>query len=64
MSNCLHNVIDLFENVIHPAAGRAVTGKKKKRTSTTFALPKGSPDSLNIRDAYKSQHSVRRNPAP
>lgn len=64
MCNCFQNVIGLFENVNHPAAGKAVAEKKKKRTSTTFVLPKGSPDSLNIRDAYKSQHSVRRNPAP
>lgn len=64
MNNCFPNIVSLFENVLHPAAGRAVAEKKKKRTSTTFALPKGSPDSLNIRDAYKSQHSVRRNPAP
>ncbi len=64
MSSRLHSVFNSFINAVHPAAGRAIAEKKKKRTSTTFALPKGSPDSLNIRDIFKSQNSIRRNPAP
>jgi hypothetical protein len=64
MNSCLHPVFNLFENVIHPAAGKAVAEKKKKRNSASKSLPKGTPDSLNIRALYKIENGVRRNPAP
>ena len=64
MNISLHQIIVLFENIAHPAAGRAVAEKKRKKSSALTAYPNGTPDSRNIRGLYKSQDSVRRNPAP
>ena len=64
MNTYFYNIVNLIEHIIHPAAGRVMVEKKKKRSSSVLPLPKGSPDSLNIRDVYRNQYSVRRNPAP
>jgi len=64
MNTCLHSVFCYFEHVAHPAAGKLVADKKKKRASAVTINPKATPDSLNIRDMYKKQDSFRRNPAP
>ena len=64
MNNYLQDVFNLFENVFHPAAGKPVSEKKKRRSSVPAMQPKAPPDSLNIRDYTKRQDSFRRNPAP
>lgn len=64
MNISISQFITLFESIAHPAAGRAVAEKKKKRSSAMQAYPTGTPDSRNIRGVYKSQDSIRRNPAP
>lgn len=64
MNTSLHQFLTLFEDIAHPAAGRAVSEKKRKRTSTLSNYPNGTPDSRNIRGVFKSQDSTRRNPAP
>ena len=64
MNTYLQNVSALFVYVLHPAAGKAVVEKKKKRTSNNSIPPRATPDSLNIRDIIKKQDSFRRNPAP
>lgn len=64
MNNYIYNAIILFEQVIHPAAGRGTIEKKKSQRSPAAIYPKATPDSLNIRDVIKRQDSFRRNPAP
>ena len=64
MNTYFHNVLSLFDYVIHPAAGKLVAEKQKKRSTILPVTPKATPDSLNIRDSYKKQGSFRRNPAP
>lgn len=49
---------------LHPAAGKDIAEKKKRRSSAITVNPKATPDSLNIRDAFKKQDSFRRSPAP
>lgn len=64
MNTTLHQFLNFFESIAHPAAGRAVSEKKRKRSSALQTNPSGTPDSRNIRGIYKSQDCVRRNPAP
>jgi hypothetical protein len=64
MKPYIHGVFTLFENVLHPAAGKAYTGKRKKRSSLPSVGSRATPDSLNIRDIIKRQDSFRRSPAP
>ena len=64
MNISLHQIITLFDYIAHPAAGKAVMEKKRKKSSAIPAYPNGTPDSRNIRGVYKSQDSIRRNPAP
>jgi hypothetical protein len=64
MNTYLLTVFTRFENVVHPAAGKTMIGKKKKRSAATAVNPKATPDSLNIRDLIKRQDSYRRNPIP
>jgi hypothetical protein len=65
MNTHLQSAFTYLENVVHhPAAGKAVAQKKKRRASAMPVIPKATPDSLNIRDMFKKQDSFRRNPAP
>lgn len=64
MNIYLQNIYSIFEQVVHPAGGKAVAEKMKKRHSAPAFQPKATPDSLNIRDLVKRQDSFRRNPAP
>jgi hypothetical protein len=64
MNTYLHDVFTLFENVLHPAAGKPIAAKQKKRSTNSSIIPKATPDSLNIRDILKRQDSFRRDPAP
>ncbi len=64
MNRYFHSFLTLFENVVHPAAGRPVADKQKKRASALPVSPKATPDSLDIRNSYKKEGGFRRNPAP
>jgi hypothetical protein len=64
MNTYLHNVMLYFEQVVHPAGGKSVAEKRKKRSSASTVFPRATPDSMNIRDLYKRQDGFRRNPAP
>jgi hypothetical protein len=64
MNISLHQFLTLLESIAHPAAGKAVSEKKRKRNSAMPVYPSGTPDSRNIRGVYKSQDCIRRNPAP
>lgn len=64
MNTYLQTVSALFVYALHPAAGKAVVEKKRKRASNHFVPPRATPDSLNIRDIIKKGDSFRRNPAP
>jgi hypothetical protein len=63
MNTYLHCFLTYFENVINPAEGKSEWKNKRRNSKASYASP-SSPDSLNIRAAYRSQNSVRRNPAP
>jgi hypothetical protein len=64
MNYYIHHVYTLFEQVMHPAAGKLISEKKKKRTSVPPFNPRATPDSRNIREVVKRQDSFRRSPAP
>ena len=64
MNTYLSNVLFYFENVIHPAGGKAEAQKRKRKPGKSNFTRQASPDSLNIRSVVKASNSVRRNPAP
>lgn len=64
MNNYLQSILIYFESVAHPAAGKMMISKKRRRSDAIMVNPNASPDSLNIRDIAKRQDSFRRNPAP
>ncbi len=64
MNHYFHHVFNLFDYVVHPAAGKPVSGKQKKRSNNAPVSPRATPDSIDIRDANKKQEGYRRNPAP
>ena len=64
MNTYFYSFLSYFDNVIHPAEGKSDSLKNKRRNSKPSFVPPSSPDSLNIRAAFRAHNSVRRNPAP
>ena len=66
MNNCIRNLLNYFESVLHPAGGAGEPAPKTRKknikgNSSLFS----SPESVNIRGAVmKKQDKLRRNPAP
>lgn len=64
MNAYLNQIINFFDNSMHPAAGKETVTKKKGRTSNLAFSLQASPDCLNMRSTVRKQDNVRRNPAP
>jgi hypothetical protein len=64
MTTYFHSAVSYFEQIIHPAAGKGSSEKKRKRSGIPPVISRATPDSLNIRELMKKQDSFRRNPAP
>lgn len=66
MNNCIRNLLNYFESVLHPAGGSGEpTPKPRKKNSKTNQPLFASPESVNIRGSIaKKQDKLRRNPAP
>jgi hypothetical protein len=69
MNSYLQNFFSFFtsfEQVLHPASGWAdiEADKKKRKNQKPSRTAYSSPESLNMRAAFKKGDKLRRNPAP
>lgn len=64
MNHCLLNVFAYIEQAAHPAGGKGLAAKSRKKSAVPFIHPNATPDCLNLRDMAKKGDGFRRNPAP